>query len=161
MVKSNMAEVLYMSWEDFEGAMRDAVAGLSKHPLLPDQPTGVYGIPRGGLIPAVTLSHRLSTPLLLKPQPGCILVDDVIDTGHTMQTLIKNLHKQHPGLHWVAWVWITKTVVPGIEYQQYVDPKIWVCFPWSDPLRMEQEKRAYHARLAREVRASVEQEVDH
>jgi hypoxanthine phosphoribosyltransferase len=146
-----MTDVLYMTWEHFEEAMRSAVAELSKHPLIPNQPTGVYGIPRGGLIVAVTLSHRLSIPWLAEPQPGCILVDDVIETGHTMQTLINNLHKQHPGLHWATWVWITKNLLPRISYHRYVDPKIWVCFPWSDPLKIEEEMKAYHARLAREV----------
>jgi hypoxanthine phosphoribosyltransferase len=151
-----MTDVLYMTWEHFEEAMQSAVAELSKHTLLPDPPTGVYGIPRGGLILAVTLSHRLSIPWLPEPQPGCILVDDVIETGHTMQTLINNLHKQHPGqsLDWAAWVWISKSLLPRIGYHRYVDPNIWVCFPWSDPLKIEEERKAYHARLAREVQAS-------
>jgi hypoxanthine phosphoribosyltransferase len=146
-----MTEVLYMTWENFDEAMRSAVAELSNHPLLPDGAIGVYGIPRGGLIVAVTLSHRLSIPWLPEPQPGCILVDDVIETGHTMQTLINNLHKQYPGLNWAAWVWISKNLLPGIGYQRYVDPKIWVCFPWSDPLKVEQERKAYRDRLAREA----------
>jgi xanthine phosphoribosyltransferase len=145
-----MTDVLYVTWEHFEEAIRSAVAEFSKHPLTPDRLTGVYGIPRGGLIIAVTLSHRLSIPWLAEPQPGCILVDDVIETGHTMQTLIDKLHKQYPGLHWPAWVWVTKTLLPGIRYHCYVDPKTWVCFPWSDPLKVEQEMKAYHARLARE-----------
>jgi hypoxanthine phosphoribosyltransferase len=148
---STMTDILYMTWEHFEEAMRSAVAELSKHPLLPHPPTGVYGIPRGGLILAVTLSHRLSIPWLPEPQPGCILVDDVIDTGHTMQTLINNLHKQHPGLHWACWVWISKNLLPQVGYHRHVDPKIWVCFPWSDPLKIEEEREAYHARIAREM----------
>jgi xanthine phosphoribosyltransferase len=152
-----MSDVLYMTWEHFEEAIQSAVAELSQHALPPDRPIGVYGIPRGGLILAVTLSHRLSIPWLPKPQPGCILVDDVIETGHTMQTLINSVHKQHPGqsLDWRAWVWISKNLLPRIGYHRYVDPKTWVCFPWSDPLKIEEERKAYLARLAREVQASA------
>jgi xanthine phosphoribosyltransferase len=146
-----MTEVLYMTWEHFDEAIRSAVTQLSNHPLLPDGASGVYGIPRGGLIVAVTLSHRLSIPWLPEPQPGCILVDDVIETGQTMQALLNKLHKQHPGLHWPAWVWITKSRLPQIDYYRYIDPKIWVCFPWSDPLKIEEEKKTYQARLAREL----------
>jgi hypoxanthine phosphoribosyltransferase len=29
--------------------------------------TGVFGLPRGGLVPAVMLSHKLNVPLLLAP----------------------------------------------------------------------------------------------
>ena len=114
-----MTDVLYLTWEHFEEAMRSAVADLSKL----DRPSGVYGIPRGGLIVAATLSHRLSIPWLAEPKPGCILVDDVIETGHTMQTLISNLHKQHPGLHWATWVWIAKISATN----------------WASPLRRSQD----------------------
>lgn len=47
--------------------------------------TGVYGPPRGGLVPAVMLSHKLNVPLLLAPCEGCIVVDDIADTGVTLQ----------------------------------------------------------------------------
>ena len=71
------------------------------------------------------------------------MVDDVIETGHTMQALINNLHKQHPGLHWATWVWVTKNLPPRISYHRHVDPKIWVCFPWSDPAKIEEETVSY------------------
>lgn len=33
---------------------------------------------------AVALSHRLELPLLTQPQPGCLVVDDVYETGRTL-----------------------------------------------------------------------------
>ena len=47
--------------------------------------SGVYGLPRGGLVPAVMLSHKLNLPLLMAPCRGCIVVDDIADTGTTLQ----------------------------------------------------------------------------
>jgi len=54
----------------------------------------IYGIPRGGLIPAVILSHLFDKPLLLKIKktydPSKILiVDDIVDTGKTIKKYVK------------------------------------------------------------------------
>lgn len=51
----------------------------------------IYGIPRGGLIPAVILSHRLDIPMTssLDELEGetlkILLVDDICDTGNTIK----------------------------------------------------------------------------
>ena len=36
---------------------------------------GVYGLPRGGLVFAVMLSHKMNIPLLLAPVNNCIIID--------------------------------------------------------------------------------------
>ena len=48
-----------LSWADFDRALDSAVARLASSSL-----SGVYGVPRGGLVLAVCLSHRLGIPLL-------------------------------------------------------------------------------------------------
>jgi uncharacterized protein len=52
----------------------------------------VYGIPRGGLIPAVIISHQFNIPLIngtdapLCCKYDCVLiVDDIIDSGETLK----------------------------------------------------------------------------
>ena len=50
---------------------------------------GVYGVPRGGLIIAVCLSHKLNLPMLLQPTKKSLIVDDISDTGHTVNHLPK------------------------------------------------------------------------
>ena len=62
---------------------------------------GVYGIPRGGLCLAVALSHSLGLPLLDKPKNNSLIVDDVYDTGCTLEK-IKNIKGSE------AHVWIAK-----------------------------------------------------
>lgn len=47
-------------------------------------PTGVYGIPRGGLVPAVMFSHKLNVPLLAAPCKGCLIIDDIAETGESI-----------------------------------------------------------------------------
>ena len=48
---------------------------------------GVYGIPRGGLILAVMLSHKLDLPLIMSKDEldeNSIIIDDIADTGKTL-----------------------------------------------------------------------------
>ncbi len=49
---------------------------------------GVYGIPRGGVILAVMLSHKLGIPYLEKfdemYENDFIIIDDIVDTGETL-----------------------------------------------------------------------------
>ena len=45
----------------------------------------VMGLPRGGLIPAVMVSHRLSLPLVTLPEPHTLVIDDIADSGATLE----------------------------------------------------------------------------
>ena len=52
----------------------------------------VYGLPRGGLPIAVSLSHKLGLPLLMNyydrkvvTRKKVLVVDDIADTGHTLK----------------------------------------------------------------------------
>ena len=44
----------------------------------------VMGLPRGGLIPAVMVSHRLGLPLVTLPEPHTLVIDDIADSGVTL-----------------------------------------------------------------------------
>ena len=44
----------------------------------------VMGLPRGGLIPAVMVSHRLNLPLVTLPEPHTLVIDDIADSGVTL-----------------------------------------------------------------------------
>ena len=48
---------------------------------------GVYGFPRGGLCIAVALSHSLELPLLDEPKNNSLIVDDIYDTGYTLEKI--------------------------------------------------------------------------
>ena len=43
----------------------------------------IYGLPRGGMVPAVMLSHRLNLPIVENNgiNPGTIIIDDIVDSG--------------------------------------------------------------------------------
>ena len=48
---------------------------------------GVYGFPRGGLCLAVALSHSLGLPLLNEPKNNSLIIDDIYDTGYTLEKI--------------------------------------------------------------------------
>jgi uncharacterized protein len=55
----------------------------------------ICGIPRGGLIPAVMLSHRMKIPMTMdligdfRAGKKILVVDDIADTGHTLSQIFQ------------------------------------------------------------------------
>ncbi len=87
----------------------------------------VYGVPRGGLIPAVMLSHLLSLPLILNKEEideETVIVDDIVDTGNTILKLpqkgliVSLLYKPHA------------MIAPDF-YAREVANNEWVIFPFE------------------------------
>lgn len=107
-----------VTWEEVE----EFIEQLSKE--LPDNISGVYGIPRGGLCLAVMLSHKINKPLLQAPHKDCIVIDDIADTG---ETLIHYKSKNY----YIATMYYHKQskVVPDFWYKEKTDK--WITFPWE------------------------------
>ena len=90
----------------------------------------VYGIPRGGLIVAVKISHLLDIPMVFEKKDitdGTLVVDDIVDNG---DTLLK-----FKGLMGVQ-SFVTASLYLGQE--SLVQPDFfvkmkdrWVVFPWE------------------------------
>jgi len=106
-------------WED----VNDYITDLIKH--VPENVTGVYGIPRGGLILAVILSHKLDVPLLQAPCKNCIVIDDIADTGTTLQ------HYAQSGYYITTMFYYRYSkVVP--DYWYFEKTKEWITYPWEN-----------------------------
>ena len=86
---------------------------------------GVYGFPRGGLCLAVALSHSLGLPLLEKPKNNSLIVDDIYDTGYTLEK-IKHLKGAE------TYVWISKKQPTWWNTYKYIKDKEWIIFPWEN-----------------------------
>ncbi len=84
---------------------------------------GIWGPPRGGLIPAVVLSYALDLPILLKPTPDTLIVDDVADTGKTLD--------QYKEKNFIATLFYHQQsiVVPDIWIREKKEE--WIVFPWE------------------------------
>ena len=70
-----------LDWEEIERLIEILCENIvTKIPTI----DSVLGIPRGGLIPAVLISHRLELPLVTLPEPHTLVVDDIADSGKTL-----------------------------------------------------------------------------
>jgi len=84
----------------------------------------VYGIPKGGLIPAVMLSYQLNLPLTSIPNFQTLIVDNISDTGKTLKKF-----KNYKICCLFSTPW-TK-VKPTWSYFEKIDKQTWITFPWE------------------------------
>ncbi|QNJ14744.1 phosphoribosyl transferase domain containing protein [Synechococcus sp. A18-46.1] len=123
-----------LSWQQFD----DAVALLAVRARSRDL-TGVYGVPRGGLCLAVALSHAMDLPLLQSPEPDALVVDDVYETGRTLETL----RLQFPQASFA--VWVSKTPPLWWHAAEVVDSPEWLLFPWENADQAMADEQAYRS----------------
>lgn len=120
---------IYLSWPEFNRA----VLKLSKILKKNRQIKNIYGVPRGGLTLAVSLSHRLNVPLVLSESeisPQTLVVDDIYDTGKTMNALFSR-HNLRQAAFWFR---NRETPLPenfGIIYLSSKKSSEWLVFPWE------------------------------
>lgn len=76
---------IYLSWDDIEDLVNKLCITIQR--VNPDIKS-VTGIERGGLIPAVMVSHKLSIPYVTKINKDTLVVDDICDTGETLKGTI-------------------------------------------------------------------------
>ena len=120
-----------LSWHDFDQTVERIAKRYGERRF-----SGIHGIPRGGLVLAVALSHRLDLPLLPEPQPRCLVVDDVFETGRSLAP-----HRQLAGAELLVWIskaeplwWQAVEVHPSAE---------WIVFPWENAERAVVDERRY------------------
>lgn len=109
----------YVTWKEVEDYIRSICVQFSDQDI-----TGVYGIPRGGLVFATMLSHRLNIPLLQAPCEGCLVVDDISDTGKTL------VHFKESGYLISTMFYKDNSLVePDYYYLKKYDD--WIVYPWE------------------------------
>jgi hypoxanthine phosphoribosyltransferase len=123
---------LFLSWDDIESitdVLAEKILALDKKPFY------LYGCPRGGLIPAVILSHKtgiayqhLNSAQLSKTADlsHIMVIDDICDSGKTVAELRGNYNKIRVAtLH-------TKIESPNQPdiYGKVVGDE-WIVYPWE------------------------------
>ena len=110
----------YFSWADFDRSV-EFIAKKCKFLKI----SGIYGIPRGGLCLAVALSHKLKIKLISKPIENSLIVDDIYETGQTLNSF-KNIKGA------IFYVLITKKEPSWWNSVNFINPNEWVVFPWEN-----------------------------
>lgn len=121
-----MEEKEILSWEDVEDFIDKLVAHISEKGL---HFSGIYGIPRGGLIPASILSYRLGIPLLLAPTKDCIIIDDIADSGKTLMHF--TLNDTQFNKYFIATIFYSKRSLVKPDFYTREKTDRWIEFPWE------------------------------
>ena len=122
-----------LSWHEFDQAVEQIATSCRG-----SDANGIHGIPRGGLVLAVALSHRLELPLLETPQPGCLVVDDVYETGRTLEPY-RNLADAR------VVVWVSKAEPQWWQAVEVTHSSEWILFPWEQAAAAARDEAAYRA----------------
>lgn len=98
--------------EEFEKRCKKIASYIEKNKIL-----FVYGIPRGGLIPAVRISHMLDIPLMTRldesvPVQMVAIIDEILDSGDTRKRFSRYpyfftlVNKKEENINeWVTFFW--------------------------------------------------------
>lgn len=121
--RSNIAQV---KWKQYDAdihllAERIEEADIELHCL--------YAIPRGGLVIGTHLSHLLGLPLTDNPYGTYMVVDDVSDSGQTLQEFTTKRFGKNCV---IATLYIKEgtSVVPTFFTRSF-KKKEWIEFPWE------------------------------
>jgi len=116
----------FIEWRDIDEAVERLALNIeaSKKKI-----GAIRGIARGGLIPAVLLSHRLGIPYLEEDdyvEDYILIVDDICDTGKTLEEydeykliLIATLHYKN------------SAIIEPDFWWRLASPNEWIVYPWE------------------------------
>ena len=121
----------FFTWSDFDKSV-EHITNKCKFIEF----SGIYGIPRGGLCLAVALSHKLKINLISEPKKNCLIVDDVYETGITLNTF-----KDIEGA--MFFVLISKMKPIWWNTVHISKKKEWIVFPWENSLTSTIECEEY------------------
>ena len=123
--------VSYFSWSEFDKSV-DHIANKCK--LF--EFSGIYGVPRGGLCLAVALSHKLKINLISEPKKNSLIVDDIYETGITLNTF-----KDIEGA--MFFVLFSKIKPTWWNTVNISEKKEWIVFPWENTINSQNDRNEY------------------
>ena len=121
----------YFTWRDFDKSV-ELIANKCKFLEF----SGIYGVPRGGLCLAVALSHKLELNLISKPEKNSLIVDDVYETGITLNTF-KDIEG---AMYFVLFSKIKPTWWNTVHISKKSE---WIVFPWENTLNSENDRNNF------------------
>lgn len=125
----------YVGWYDIDMATTLIVTQIQEDQWVPRK---VCGVARGGVIPAVIISHQLNIPFepitpdtVLLDGKDVLIVDDIYDSGKT----IKHLKKLNPQARFATVLFNEQQDEYGVDYYgNAYSGNEWIVFPWESDL---------------------------
>ena len=123
--------ISYFTWIEFDKSV-EHIANKCKFLKF----SGIYGVPRGGLCLAVALSHKLKINLISEPIKNSLIVDDVYETGITLNTF-----KDIEGAMFFV---LFSKIKPTWWNTVFLSEKSeWIVFPWENNLNSQSDRNKY------------------
>ena len=123
--------ISYFTWCEFDKSV-EHIANKCKFLEF----SGIYGVPRGGLCLAVALSHKLKINLISEPTKNSLIVDDVYETGITLNTF-----KDVEGA--MFFVLFSKIKPTWWNTVHISKKREWIVFPWENDLNLQSDRKDY------------------
>ena len=123
--------ISYFTWSDFDNSV-EHIANKCKF----QEFSGIYGVPRGGLCLAVALSHKLKINLISEPIRNSLIIDDVYETGITLNKL-KDIEG---AMFFVLFSKIKPTWWNTVHISK---EKEWIIFPWENASNLHSDRNNY------------------
>jgi len=123
--------ISYFTWSEFDKSV-EQIANKCRFKEF----SGIYGVPRGGLCLAVALSHKLKIGLISEPKKNSLIVDDVYETGITLNTL-----KDIDGA--TFFVLFSKVKATWWNTVFISEKSEWIVFPWENSLNITSDRNEY------------------
>jgi len=116
---------LHLTWKDIDELVDKLHKEIIKSGIKVKK---IYGMPRGGLIPAVMLSHKMNIPLTTYMYTkNTIIVDDICDSGQTLQEVLAP--NPTAVLHYKP---KTSKLKPTL-FAKELTIDHWIVYPWENP----------------------------
>ena len=123
--------ISYFTWSEFDKSVEE-IANKCRFKEF----SGIYGVPRGGLCLAVSLSHKLKIKLISEPIKNSLIVDDVYETGITL--------KNHKNIEGAEFFVLFSKKKPTWWNSVYISKESdWIVFPWENNLNLQSDRKDY------------------
>jgi len=139
-----MENKIFLSWNDIEALVDNLAEQINK---MDKKPFYIYGVPRGGAIPAVWLSHKtgidyyqLNSTQISKTADlsHILIVDDICDSGETIKKLKENFPKCQ-----TATLYHKETAIDKPDIYGKISTYDWIYFPWESQQSSEIRDNTY------------------
>ena len=123
----------YISWEEIEVLVNNLSLKIKNSKT---KYKNIFGLQRGGLIPAVMISHQLGIPMAKGDiGPNTLIIDDICDSGETLDKLVKDYQTLYAFpfnlktacLHYKPH---TSSFKPTLWANQW-SSNDWIIYPWE------------------------------
>ena len=124
----------YFTWNEFDQSVDFIANKCNKWEI-----SSIYGIPRGGLCLAVALSHKLNIEITHKPNKYSLIVDDIFETGLTLNSF-KNIEGAK------FYVLFSKAEPLWWNTVFFCEKNDWIVFPWENKEKILIDQAEYKSR---------------